>query len=201
MRQTSLTAVTKSRRTRGITLIEMSVVVIVILIMAALVERNFAHVKDGLAQRAFISNLRAEVTRGRLQAIQDGQTVTMQYDPAGSQFTLSEPEINTDSNQTPQLVTDLQNLTSNPVHSLKIPSGVSFSDFKTGTTDEGNGNWQLHFYPEGKSDGGGIQILIGQQTQSLLIDNHGNSSFVSGQLPDNTNDIWTSGTYVQRTTS
>jgi Tfp pilus assembly protein FimT len=200
--QTSSRAATSRRRTRGITLIELSLVVIVIGIMAALIEPSYAHVKDGLAQRAFVNNLRSEIVRGRLQAIKDGQIVTLQYDPAGSQFTLSEPPVpDANSTQTPELVTDLQNQQASQTHAISIPSGVSFSDFKTGTTDQGSGTWQLHFYPDGTSDGGGAQVTIGKSTQSILVDTQGNPTMLAAPLPDTTNDIWTSGIYDQRTTS
>ncbi len=198
----TLSRAVSNRRNRGITLIEMSVVVMVILIMAALIERNFSHVKEGLAQRAFTSSLRSEVIRARLTAIQDGKTVTMQYDPAGSTFTLSEPTTDTtSSNQAPIKITDLQSQPTESVHSIPIAPGITFSTFRIGTNDTGNGDWKLHFYPEGRSDGGGVQMMVGKVTESLLIDPHGLPTYVSGPLPDASNDVWQSGTYEQRATS
>jgi hypothetical protein len=182
----------------------MSVVVVIILIMAALIEQNFSRVKEGLAEKSFTAGLRSEVLRARVMAIQNGQTVVMQYDAAGSQITLSQPQNdNTDPNQTPTQVpvNTLQDQATTVVHQLAVPKSVQFDGFRTGTNDVGDGDWKLHFYSDGRSDGGGLQLRLGSQGQSLVVDKKGYPTYVTGSLPDPTTDNWPSGTYEQRTTT
>ena len=151
-RQTSLNRAAKNRAARGITYIEMLVVVAVVAILAAMVEPSFSHVKQSLAEKRLLGDLRSEVTRAHIKAIQDGQIVTLEFDPAGHQFTLNEPPVqDPSSNQTPQLITDLQNQQPSQVQVMSIPKddSISFTDFTVGAKDQGAGQWSLPFYPDG----------------------------------------------------
>lgn len=179
----------------------MLVVVAFVAIMAALISRSFSHAKDSLADKALIGDLRSEITRAHLKAIQDGQIVTLQYDPVGRQFTLNEAPVQDASNtQTPELITDMQNQQTSQVHAIPLPadSAISFTDFQVGSKDQGAGQWSLPFYPDGTSDGGGAQITIGKAVQSIKVDTHGVPTVSQGPLADPTNDLWPVGTYYQR---
>ncbi len=198
MPQTSLKPVA-NLRVRGVTFIEMCVIVTILLIMAALIEPNYARIKEGQNQRAFVSALASEVKRAKVTAISTGRTTTLQYDQGQQQITLNQPSTDTsDPNQFVPL-TELQNQQTQPIHTVQVPSTVTLGDFKLGQNNTDASDWKINFYLDGRCDAGGVRVDINGASHSLVIDENGNASYVDGPLPDTSNDVWQAGQIVFRT--
>ena len=61
-------------------------------------------------------------------------------------------------------------------------------------------DFRLHFYPDGRSEGGGLEWIEGNTTRNLSVTTGGLATLAEGKLPEATNDRWEAGTYEQRAT-
>ena len=82
--------------------------------------------------------------------------------------------------------------------SFQLPSGLEASNFRSQDNNVDPGSWLIHFYPDGTSDSGGVEIARGQEQNSLQVTNDGFPSLISGPLPDTSDQQWTAGTYAQK---
>jgi len=172
---------------KAFTLIELTVVIAVLALLAAAVMPFLAAAEVGGKERAFLSNLKGLAIEGRETAINSGRDVTLTYDDTNNAFTLK----TTDSNGDDQ-----------DIKSEDMPPSLKTTKFEVGTQDSNAGDWKVLFYPDGTSDGGGVEIARGNDTLSLYIDKStGRSQMISDQLPDPKADSWTAGDYVHRTSS
>jgi type II secretory pathway pseudopilin PulG len=62
-------------------------------------------------------------------------------------------------------------------------------------------SWDWTAYPDGTADLGGVQFSVETESKSLIIPIQGQATWVSGPLPDESQDQWTAGQLQQRVTS
>ena len=85
--------------------------------------------------------------------------------------------------------------------SVDLPSGVSIGQINLGSQSSSTSDFKLHFYADGRSEGGGIELVDGSTTRSLTVDRDGIARLEEGSLPATTADKWEAGQYEQRSSS
>lgn len=195
-------------KARGLTLIEMLVTLTIIVIAVSLVATNVVRQQQGQVQRAFVSSIRNAPSYAKELAISTGQTITLSFDSSLNLINISNAP---PTNSLTALPTNLQStaMISAPVattnsdanqslRSIPVPPGVSLDDFQLNSQDVAGANWLLHFYPDGRSETGGIQLSVSGQPLSLVIDDRGIPTLTEGSLPQPGTDTWTAGAYEPR---
>jgi prepilin-type N-terminal cleavage/methylation domain-containing protein len=195
------------RQKRGFTLIEMTVVLVVLVLFAALITPNVITMQSRQQRREADGQILNLARQGRESAIESGFTYAMMYDSAKTAFVLKKEPPPQDAGSvagtlpTPaprplanvQSVSDLQQ-----VQAFNLPSGVEASKFVANDDSVDGGSWIVHFYADGTSDGGGVEITQSQAIQAIQVTKDGFSSIIQGSLPESTEQIWTAGTYAQQ---
>ena len=90
-------------------------------------------------------------------------------------------------------VTDLKSAT--------LPSGASFGEVVLADKPSSSSDFTLHFYPDGRSEGGGFEIRYGPDVRSILIDREGIARLTEDNLPPTDESSWEAGQYEQRATN
>ncbi len=186
-------------RRRGFTLIEMVVVCAILGTLAALVYPNVVGMKANRERTEAYNSLLRLAQRGRESAILDGQTyslvvkdgttVTLQREKAPAKD--ADPR-QTQSGTTPEL---------EDVASVDLPNGASVGnvalDGKTSTASD----FILHFYPDGRSEGGAFEMTEGSTVRNLTVTTQGLATLAEGIMPATQSNRWEAGQYEQRSSS
>ena len=85
--------------------------------------------------------------------------------------------------------------------SVDLPEGVSVGQINLGSQSSSTSDFKLHFYADGRSEGGGFEMVDGSTTRSLTVDRNGIARLEEGSLPAATADKWEAGQYEQRSSS
>lgn len=165
---------------RGFTLIEMSVVVLIIALLAAAVAPNLVSLKTGRELRQFRSDLRQLAAQTRESAISTGKELDLSF--GSNRFSVQPAD--TESTVVPR--------------TLAVPDVVTTNRFELAGADSSEGEWTLRFYPDGTTDGGGVELREGQNAFALQIKKSGEVLVVDGNLPDTTAEKWQAGEHEQR---
>ncbi|AIE87567.1 prepilin-type N-terminal cleavage/methylation domain-containing protein [Fimbriimonas ginsengisoli] len=174
----------KSRR--GFTLIEVSVVITIIVVLAALVTPNLSNMLASRQVRTFVNALPDIAGQTRDAARNQGVTTKLTYDDSAHQLIASIERVNQDDET---------------ITSLAVPNPVQIQAFQADGQQKSAGDWTLHFYSDGHSDGGGVETNDAGMLRSLVVDRNGVATLVRGPLPDATEERWPAGDYEHRTTT
>jgi type II secretory pathway pseudopilin PulG len=187
-------------------LIEVTVMLVVIVLFAALIVPHVVNMVSAQKRRESYGDVLDLAKQARDGAVESGLTYALTYDPAKSEFDLKKEPAPQDANTiagtlpTPaarplanvQSVSDLEQ-----VSNYDLPSQVQASKFVAIDDAVDGASWIVHFYPDGTSDGGGVELSEGgTTTQSIQVDKSGISTLVDGSLPDSTEQLWQAGTYA-----
>jgi len=186
-------------RRRGFTLIEMVVVCAILSTLAALVYPNLVGMKSNRDRTEAYYRVLRLAQRGRESAILDGQTyslvvkdgtsVTLQREKAATQDT--DPR-QAQTSTTPEM---------EDVDSVTLPNGASVGnvalDGKTSTASD----FTLHFYPDGRSEGGAFEMTEGSTVRNLTVTTGGLATLAEGTMAPPQSNRWEAGQYEQRSTS
>jgi len=171
---------------RGFTLVELTVVIAVLMILAAAVVPNLVAFETSQRERTFYNTLANLPAQARERAIAQGKNVTLQYDDNANQF---------------QLHSNDDNGNDQSISKLDLLPGMQVNRVMLGTTDSNSSDWKLTFYPDGTSDGGGAELTLTDSTiVSLKIEaSNGHAQLLTDRLPDPSAEKWQAGDYVHRT--
>jgi hypothetical protein len=144
----------------------------------------------------------------RTRAIKDDTTYALAFDSGKSELRLVRQPLQQSTNASSSIpdpdqrpLTNIQSVNDyEQVDTYDLPSGIQGGKFRSGENNVDSGSWLLHFYPDGTSDSGGIELEEGQTPSSILVDSYGMSTFTkSSPLPHVSELSWTAGTYVSMT--
>jgi len=166
------------------TLIELNVVILCLVLIAALIVPRLASVQRGIDAKLSLDAVQRLASRARETSMGSGQPVTMRFDSAESQFTLV--TTNTDGEeQTVGTVTLYPDI---------VPQRFFVGDAEPSATD-----WNLAFYSDGTSDGGGVEVDEGGTMRSLVIGSKsGLAKWQNGAMPASETERWQAGEYERR---
>ncbi|HWD37549.1 MAG TPA: prepilin-type N-terminal cleavage/methylation domain-containing protein [Fimbriimonas sp.] len=198
--------IARKRGQGGFTLVEISVVLVVLVLFASMIIPNVITMQKGYSRQSTYGALLDFAREARLNAINQKTTYALTYDSAQTQVVMKkEPpqDMTTNANNiaTPvnrplasvQSSADLQQ-----VKTMDLANPIKLDSFRVGNNTVDAGSWVIHFYADGSSDGGGAEIDENGLMQSLLIDKNGIPSIAAGQLPQTTDQVWQAGTYAQK---
>ncbi len=172
------------RRTQGFTLIELTVVILILALLAGAVFARIGSVRDSQIYHGFVNQLGEIGTQTRAEAIALAKPVDLEFDSSNSRFSIHTVDDNGSDKQ---------------LSTLSVPNGYTPQRFQLNGKDSDAGEWKLYFYPDGSCDGGGVQITQGNNTISLYCDaSTGKSKLTHDQLPDPSTLNWTAGDYIHR---
>lgn len=193
-----ITRISTTSRRRGFTLIELSVVILVLALVVSIVVPNVMAMIAGRRSKNFLSDVRTFSVRARNQAIDTGQTMVLAANGSEHGLTISADTTTTTTNSTNANATANAVTSTDPIANLALPNGTTLQTFKIGTQDSNEGEWKIHFYPDGRSDGGGFEIVQGGLTYSWIVAQDGSNKLLSGSYPDQTSEVWPAGGYEKR---
>lgn len=169
-------------RRRGFTLVELSVVIVLMAMFAAAMVPRVATVVTSQARRGYRLNVLRLVNKAHEEAIRTRQTVTVKSD--SGTFRLSSA---TESEET-------------VIESVEPVNGVEVTHFVQGGNEIGEAEWAMAFYPDGTCDGGSFQFDEGQDSKTVSVRKRdGKVTVTEGDLSNaQPEDIeWDAGGYVQ----
>jgi prepilin-type N-terminal cleavage/methylation domain-containing protein len=194
----------------GFTLIEMTVVILVIALFAALVAPNVLTQKSAVARRAAFGKVLDLMRTARQRAIHEDTTYAVAWDSGKSEVRMvRQPlqDLASTSGSVPspdqRPLTNIQSVSDyEQVDFYDLPTGIQPTVFRSGQSNSDGGSWLLRFYPDGTSDSGGLQLDDSGMPNSIAVDQYGIATYTKDQpLPDLSELSWPAGTYVSETTN
>ena len=165
----------------GFTLIEISVVVLIFALFAALVLPRVIPLNRGDAVRKFTIELPGAIRTIRANALNRSETLVLSFDSQQNQIVVQTSEGQQVGN------------------AIIVPADIEVSGARIGKNDATGTDWELRFYPDGTCDGGGISFSFDGKAQSLqLFAQTGSGRWVDGELPEQGSDEWSAGELEQR---
>jgi prepilin-type N-terminal cleavage/methylation domain-containing protein len=204
-------------KSRGFTLIELSVTVTVLIIFAAMMAPAFARIKEQSSARDLMPSMVRLIGFARESSINQGIPLIVSFDSSANAMQVTSNDYQNQnapqpidgvfappsgtpaggsgsrSSQNPNLqfpgqAMEIQNL----------PVGASAETFQLAGKESSSADFRLRFYPDGTCDGGGITFRQGNAQHSLSVDKLGGTKITDGPLPDPTTVIWEAGQLAQR---
>jgi prepilin-type N-terminal cleavage/methylation domain-containing protein len=170
---------------KGFTLIEISVVIVLLALLAALIMPNLVAVKASRERNAFRSELRRLAVSAREDAILRSSIRVLRYEDGSNAFltsTVSEDGTPADSGR-----------------SVALPEGVRVDSFRVGAREVAGGEWEMRFQIDGSTEGGGVELSDGAFVYSLRFAEDGTVRLLEEELPNLSDERWSAGSYEQRT--
>jgi len=162
----------------------LAIVVLIIALISALVVPKLSNIKDGFEAKLSLDAVQRLATRARETAITTGRPVALAYNESDTTFELRQEDTSGDSSV----------LTSVPFHPTLI-----VNRFVSGPDESNAADWQVNFYGDGTSDGGGIEISEGGIQRSFIIGaKSGLARWAPGGLPAAEAQSWPAGEYERR---
>jgi type IV fimbrial biogenesis protein FimT len=204
-------------KTRGFTLIELSVTVAVLVIISAMVVPGFTRIKQQNAARDLMPSMMRLMAAAREGAINQGVPLVVSFDSQTNSLQIASDDyqnqnlpqpadgVKAPASGTPQNGTSAPAPTSGlqfPGQAMRtqaLPEGASTESFQLAGKDSSESEFKLRFYPDGTCDGGGITFRTGNNEQSISVDKLGAAKLTDGPLPDATTTLWEAGQLAQRT--
>lgn len=195
------------KRERGFTLIELGVVILILILFSALTVPSIVNEQRSRDANLFIGALPRFASQAREAAINRQRTVKLVYDESQSQLQMIEEAlpsnvqapINTfnpnDNTKNRQQDPSDQETT---LGTLQVPYGVSVRDFQLKGDASSAADWQLEFFTDGKSLGGGLEVDDAGRAWSLTVSKYGIIELQQGNLPQQPENQWTAGDYEHR---
>ena len=217
---TMLTSLTARTRKRGYTLIEMTVVTVILVVFSALVVPSYIAIRDGQKRRAFYPSVVDLAATAREWAISRHRILYLETDSSTNMFMIKQQKNDstyqaadggsgsatpsTGSKQqdtTPQTnigtaVNDRSNDTTEAT--LPVAPGVQFGNYQLSGNASDSTSWKMAFYPDGSCDSGAVELNDKGIVRTLVVNRKGGAKIVEGSIPDSSQDKWSAGNYVQR---
>ena len=210
-------------RSLGFTLTELVVVTTVLLVVAAMIVPNVAHMRDNELARDVVPSMQRLVTYAREKAISQHTTAVMTYDQSTKTLMVKQDTTVDQNAPTVSAVSASQGSGSSSLpapsggapikmptastidpnsptinKTLEVPTTLQLNDFQLAGKTVSEPDFQLRFYADGTCDSGGIGFTLANSTQSIVIDDFGRSTVADGSLPDPTSQKWEAGQFEPR---
>jgi prepilin-type N-terminal cleavage/methylation domain-containing protein len=166
---------------KGYTLIELCVVIVILALISSAIVPNLVRARDAQTRREFEAEVFRLASWARESAIQGHRTLAL-----------------TTGDRSIQVIQETESSEENTLRSITMPDGIDTGAMAAEGEESTSGEWRLHFYPDGSSDGGGIELSDNGRIRSLQIGPDGSMKMVEGNLEDNGTQKWSAGEYEKR---
>jgi prepilin-type N-terminal cleavage/methylation domain-containing protein len=170
---------------RAFTLVEVTIVVALIGVMAIAILPRFAALQSGQATRDFTSALLRVGTDARLIAIETGQTAQVRYDDERRMIVFESIDPDT--------------LAATERKAVALPELVSLSAFTIDGRFVSATDWTPQFYPDGSGLDAGIEVEDGAYVFHVNIEGRdGSATRALDRLEESSQKEWQAGELEQR---
>ena len=182
---TAVTFATRRRlcARRGFTLVEMTVVISVLALMAALVVPNMVAIKRSQDLRDLEASLLRAPAEARNEARKTRQPVTLRVEGDALVMERGASDEEEEAEEVKRVVFG-ERLRIESAQIAGEPIDVA--------------SWQWAAYPDGSADTGGLEFVEGEARKSLVLSGDRSARWVEGELPQMTEDRWPAGELEQR---
>lgn len=164
-------------------MIELSVVIVIIIVAAALMAPNIISMGEGIEARNFLASLPQLASQARETAVNSSTTTKLTYDDAQKAIVLSTEKDGEDDTT---------------IKTAPLPKGIEIQDFQLKGDTSNAGDWELRFYSDGQCDSGGLEADNNRRPWSLIVDKYGIAKLQEGTLPSESQTRWSAGDYEHR---
>jgi len=172
-------ATIRANKKSGFTLMEMSVVILIIALFATMVVPAMARWLEGNEYRAFPGRLLRLVGQTKQSAIDNKQTRSVGYDATTGEFRM--------------YWTDPDSSVEQEGQRLSLPAGLDMGRMVYLGNDTSADNWQMTFYADGTAAESGVELRNQDQYLSVAVDKLGQIKETKDALPDPTTVRWSAG--------
>ncbi|MFQ3677236.1 MAG: prepilin-type N-terminal cleavage/methylation domain-containing protein [Fimbriimonadaceae bacterium] len=204
---------------RAFTLIELSVVIVLLALLAGLVVPNLVNQRDARQTRLALIQARDALVEAQARAVREGQTVAVRFDEASQTLTIVRPAdvlnaapiTGAGLTGTASLAAarqaafgsandvDTNDLGESVLRRVRLGGNIRGRGFRVADETVVSGEFLLRFYADGKSDGGALEFDVNGASRSIVVDRNGDARIENGGLPDVQTDEWQAGENERRT--
>lgn len=157
-------------------MIELSVIVLILAVLAATVVPRLLAYRQGSEVRSFATRLQGLAEEARTRSSSSGEVVRLTFSESDRRFGL-QLESNEDSSGR-----------------LAMPDAIELEASRSGSEQASGGDWSMRFFPDGTCEGGGIQFDFDGDARTLTINGKsGRSKWIAGPLAEPTDERWQAG--------
>ncbi len=182
MRSIPLTAYRRSHRrpTSGFTLIEVTVVITVIAIMAVLVLPNMVAIEQSRQRRATEAILQRLPAQAREESRQLKAPVTVRMD--GNDLVLERWFVGEDAGRDPE-----------EIKRITLYGGIKITNVRQGSESVTPDEWEWTAYPDGSAPSANLEVTDGDNTRTLYYPSDGDARWLQNGEDDPTESGWSAG--------
>ncbi len=166
---------------RGYTLIEMSVVVTIIALLALVVVPNFTAIRRSRAYFDLEASIIRTPTDAYNEARNSKRPVQIRFD--GTSLVIERVIVDSDPEE---------------VKRIELTSDIQVESVQLGSSSSDLSSWKWTVYPDGSADSAGVSFITGSSHKSLVLHKDGKSQWMDGDLPDSSDDKWQAGEIQKR---
>jgi prepilin-type N-terminal cleavage/methylation domain-containing protein len=185
------------RRSQGFTLIEMSVVVLVIAILAMLVIPRLIVSKNEDDYRKSFQNIESLANASRDLAITSGRTYVLSFDSEEQTLTASPEDVESAGSTTAQPNDDEE--AAGESRTAKLGKDWSVSETTNQNDQSSESQLSIRFFSDGTAESRDAKFMANDVEVHLTVDTSGNITVRRGQAETTTQTEWEAGELEQRT--
>lgn len=168
------------RRASGFTLIEVSVVILVIAIMAGLVLPNMVAIEQSRQRRAAASALQRLPAEAREESRRLKAPVTVRMD--GDDLVMERWFVGEDAGRDPE-----------EIKRITLYGGVKIATVRQGSESYSPDEWEWTAYPDGSAPSANLEVTDGDNTKNLYYPSAGDARWLQDGEEDPTAGGWEAG--------
>jgi type II secretory pathway pseudopilin PulG len=178
---TAITPTLPVTKCRAFTLMEMVVVCAVLIIIAAAIMPNLVAMTRSRSLKDLEGSIARLPAEARNEALKSQTPVQIRV--SGTMLVVE---------QVPDTGAPVQ------VEQVDLGSDITIDSAQLNGKSVDIGSWTWMVYPDGSADSGAMQFSEGQVQKSLILYTSGDSRFITGPMPDQSQDQWPAGQLLQR---
>lgn len=173
----------------GATMIEMTVVIMILLVTAAAAMPRIVAYENSRKETDTLAKIARLPSEAAAQAASLGVPVRLR--DSGDSLIMEKVTPDASGTVTPDSQAD-------QIKEVELGSTIQIDNAQLDGKIANAGTWIWTVYPDGSSDTGALEIAEGSSKSSMVISDHGTSLWLSGEMPDQTQDIWDAGALATR---
>jgi prepilin-type N-terminal cleavage/methylation domain-containing protein len=170
----------RKRQASGFTLIEMTVVIMVIAAMAVLVLPNMVAVEESRQRRATEATLQRLPAEAREESRRLKAPVTLRVD--GDELVMERWFVGEDSGRDPE-----------EIKRISLYGGIKIANVRQGSESVSPEEWEWTAYPDGSAPSANLEVTEGDNTKMLYYPSEGDARWLMDGEEDPTEDKWDAG--------